>query len=458
MVQSQDPSTWPAAWLHNHRALLDALVPWTVERAAKEVPFYQRHWKGAWRKVKTAQDLWQLPVLRKQDAVAQQHALLASSCGVGSYAGVISSGTQHGDRRPLRVARIPQERDALAAFLDHPARPPVPPTTSDPGMVLELRSMQHGLPDAPPPLDVLRLPWAFTANTFRLVEELLTHPQPNGRRITGLLLGAGAIMPVTSWFLEKDVDPRTFGITEIGTTGFRLSRFWRDVVEDAWGAPVFDNFSLSEFTTPALSCQHCGFNHWLDPPVVAEVVDPVTTRPVAAGSVGVLVLTGLFPFVQAMPLIRYWTGDLVEQGPPCPESALGGIRWLGRHNQTPTWRPAAKRPLQTLVAPVDLVDFLESSPQVGRIPHPVQTLGLIKSQECGPPRYTLRFDAARPPSITVAVELRFDPRIHLEAALAFANALEAHLHACAPALRRSKADLQVDLFGPGQLAATWSKF
>ena len=67
-------------------------MPWTMERAAHEVPFYRRHWKDAWRKVKTAKDLRQLPVLRKEDAVAQQHALLASSCGVGSYAGVISSG------------------------------------------------------------------------------------------------------------------------------------------------------------------------------------------------------------------------------------------------------------------------------------------------------------------------------------------------------------------------------
>lgn len=190
--------------------------------------------------------------------------------------------------------------------------------------------------------------------------------------------------------------------------------------------------------------------------MVAQVVDPDTHRPVRRGA-GVLVLTGLFPFVQAMPLIRYWTGDLVEQGPRCAQAAFPGIRWLGRAASTPAWKDPKTGVRHAVVAPVDLVDFLESRPETARIAHPVATLGLIRSGECGPPRHTLTF-TAKPRTVTVTVELRYDPRIYVEDALAFANALEDHLHRASPALRRSRTTLELDLRGPGQLPVTWSKF
>jgi hypothetical protein len=63
--------------------------------------------------------------------------------------------------------------------------------------------------------------------------------------------------------------------------------------------------------------------------VVPEVVHPRTLQPIDRG-VGVLLLTALYPFTQQMPLVRYFTGDLVEVVEPA--SAPGGLqaRYLGR--------------------------------------------------------------------------------------------------------------------------------
>jgi hypothetical protein len=62
---------------------------------------------------------------------------------------------------------------------------------------------------------------------------------------------------------------------------------------------------------------------------VPEVVHPHTLEPLRSG-VGVLLLSGLYPFVQQMPLVRYFTGDLVEivAGPESPAGLQ--VRYRGR--------------------------------------------------------------------------------------------------------------------------------
>ncbi|MFK7789230.1 MAG: phenylacetate--CoA ligase family protein, partial [Phycisphaeraceae bacterium] len=56
---------------------------------------------------------------------------------------------------------------------------------------------------------------------------------------------------------------------------------------------------------------------------LVEVIDPVTTQPLAPGNEGELVLTT--PKRSAWPLLRYRTGDLVRQDPNDPMRLLGGI-------------------------------------------------------------------------------------------------------------------------------------
>jgi phenylacetate-CoA ligase len=112
-------------------------------------------------------------------------------------------------------------------------------------------------------------------------------------------------------------------------------------LEQLWpGARVFDHHGMTEVGPVTYECPaRPGVLHVMEHAFLAEVVDPATGRPVAAGQRGELVLTTLAR--AASPLLRYRTGDLVQprfapeqtDAPPCAcgrvELALeGGI--LGR--------------------------------------------------------------------------------------------------------------------------------
>lgn len=112
-------------------------------------------------------------------------------------------------------------------------------------------------------------------------------------------------------------------------------------LEHLWpGARVFDHHGMTEVGPVTYECPaRPGVLHVMEHAFLAEVVDPATGRPVAAGQRGELVLTTLAR--AGSPLLRYRTGDLVQprfapeqtDAPPCAcgrvELALeGGI--LGR--------------------------------------------------------------------------------------------------------------------------------
>lgn len=422
----------------------------TLAHAAAHAPYYRRTWGRTWRRVRSVRELPALPFLTKAEAIRNQRALVTTEGR--AFVGVVSSGTHARDGRLLRVPRTEDEAQALAeleaqVYGDAPA---------DDGWGLEVRNVHHGvLGEAKP--GRLVVPWTYTAQALRLLEDVLDGPQADGRRVTSMVVGAGAITAFTSWLLARDVDPARFGVSVIGTNGFRLAPRWKARVAAAFDATVLDNYSLSELPTPALECTTCGFNHWLLPPVVSEVVDPFTKMPLTKG-VGVLVVTTLVPFVSAMPLVRYWTGDLVELGPRCDAVDDVGFRFRGRLEQS-----LATKQHGVLVAVQDVMDVVESSPLTARHPHPMERLELIDGVECGAGKVELSLSTTRGRvSPKVRVELRFDPRLFPEEAEAFGGELAKALLAASPALRkleRSKAgELEVALCAPGTLKNRWVKF
>ena len=98
---------------------------------------------------------------------------------------------------------------------------------------------------------------------------------------------------------------------------------WTDAmrreIDDALGVRSTNIFGLSEVIGPGVSCEcvearagsHVNEDHFLP-----EVVDPATGEPLPDGQEGVLVFTTLTK--QALPLIRYWTGDITSlSSEPC---------------------------------------------------------------------------------------------------------------------------------------------
>jgi len=93
----------------------------------------------------------------------------------------------------------------------------------------------------------------------------------------------------------------------------------RRAIDAGLGVRSTNIFGLSEVIGPGVSCEcveeragsHVNEDHFLP-----EVVDPKTGEPLPEGEEGVLIFTTLTK--QALPLVRYWTGDITSlSSEPC---------------------------------------------------------------------------------------------------------------------------------------------
>lgn len=115
------------------------------------------------------------------------------------------------------------------------------------------------------------------------------------------------------------IDPRSLAL-EVGIFGAEpWTLAMRDEIERRLGLCAVNLYGLSEIVGPGVSCEcrearsgaHVHEDHFLP-----EIIDPATGAVLPAHSEGELVLTAMTK--QAMPLIRYRTGDLTALDPaPC---------------------------------------------------------------------------------------------------------------------------------------------
>jgi phenylacetate-CoA ligase len=93
----------------------------------------------------------------------------------------------------------------------------------------------------------------------------------------------------------------------------------RTAIDAGLGVRASNIYGLSEIIGPGVSCEcveeragsHVNEDHFYP-----EIVDPDTREPLPEGAVGVLVFTTLTK--EALPLVRYWTGDLTSlSSEPC---------------------------------------------------------------------------------------------------------------------------------------------
>jgi len=118
---------------------------------------------------------------------------------------------------------------------------------------------------------------------------------------------------------EQGLDPRSVGLRY----GFFGAEPWTDAMrrqlEGLWGIVAVDFYGLSEIIGPGVAGEcaearsglHIAEDHFLP-----EVIDPGSGEPLPMGAEGELVLTCLTK--QALPMIRYRTGDVTALDPtPC---------------------------------------------------------------------------------------------------------------------------------------------
>ena len=116
-------------------------------------------------------------------------------------------------------------------------------------------------------------------------------------------------LPMSIYVLARHAQQRgrTFtGIKIIRPTGGKFSKVMAHTVEQAFGAPVRENYGAAELGTIAFDCQHNRAQHLLGELFVIEFLR--NGQPVGPGELGELVITDLRN--RSSPLIRYRIGDV----------------------------------------------------------------------------------------------------------------------------------------------------
>ena len=120
-------------------------------------------------------------------------------------------------------------------------------------------------------------------------------------------------------FRERGVAPDEISLRYAVVGAEPWTEAMRREIDAGLGVRATNIFGLSEVIGPGVSCEcveqragsHVNEDHFLP-----EVVDPETGEPLLEGEEGVLVFTTLTK--QALPLVRYWTGDITSlSSEPC---------------------------------------------------------------------------------------------------------------------------------------------
>lgn len=111
--------------------------------------------------------------------------------------------------------------------------------------------------------------------------------------------------------VSQGLDPKVSfpNLRAICTAGEPITSFRRNLIEEIWGVPVFDNYGMTETGTIMVDCKY----HHLHPAhedFYIEVLNEDLTTSTKPGEIGNLVITTLNK--PATPIIRYLTGDTVR--------------------------------------------------------------------------------------------------------------------------------------------------
>jgi phenylacetate-CoA ligase len=161
---------------------------------------------------------------------------------------------------------------------------------------------------------------------------------------------------------QKGYDPGKDLAVRLGVIGgeIRSEAARRALGEPFGGIQVREQYGTAEVGIIANECEFGDGMHLSDDHVV-EVIDPATGQHVEEGASGELVVSDVWR--QAMPILRYRTGDLTEglnlQPCPCGRTAPRMKRIIGRVSDIP-------RIKGMFVVPRNIQDVVDRYPELGR--------------------------------------------------------------------------------------------
>lgn len=183
------------------------------------------------------------------------------------------------------------------------------------------------------------------------------------RRLGATALASLPLEPILLFELARElkIDVRrelnTLRVICLG--GAVLPPALRRRIETDWEARVVEIYGSNETMLMGVGCTH-GRLHLCEELLEIEVLHPDTHEPVAPGELGVMTVTSLVHHV--MPLVRYFTGDLVRvQDDVCPCGRRGRTaQVLGRVEETIRYGEKSALAYDVLEAAYDFADRLDS--------------------------------------------------------------------------------------------------
>lgn len=183
-------------------------------------------------------------------------------------------------------------------------------------------------------------------------------------------------------------------------------------IKDKWDIKLFSTYASTEMSTAFAECEYsCGGHHHPDL-IIAEVLDE-NDNPVTDGSAGELVVTTLG--IEAMPLVRFKTGDIVQlhQEPcQCGRNSMRIGPVVGRKQQMIKYKG-------TTLYPPAMIDLLRSFPEIQN--HIIE----ISTNDLGTDEILIKAVAASPTdALLTEIKDHFRAKLRVTPKIVFVSAEE----------------------------------
>ena len=333
----------------------DRLLRYTIEWCRERSTFYAERFVHAGI-VRGVVDLPRLPILRRDEVQANLTALL---CNPGPPACVQYTTGTTGEFLPLY--RSEAELAFLRGFYLAKIRSDTRQSSSLRPVHLALTSAYHGSPTPIPHSAFIVNAGVYDETQAKQAACLLTNQFsfPGVEERVSAVVGSDLLVKaLTAHLVESGTEPSSTEVRSLIFTGGYTSTRIKRLLGKLWNASVIDRYSMSEVYGGAVQAAPDA-PFVFDIEVLPEVVDPCSLEPIEEG-VGVLLMTSLYPFSQMMPMIRYYTGDLVKIVSNSPR--LLAVQFLGRERRS-VLDDEEGRAVPLLLA-CDLHDLLEALPDV----------------------------------------------------------------------------------------------
>jgi len=416
------------------RKLRDELLRETFGWCRARSSFYEERFAGV-EEFSGLDDLHRLPVLFRQDVVDNHEGLCCDPS--------LPTAVQHTTGTTgqfLQLHRSAAEQSFIWEFFSAQLAvdDPVGPRT----LCLNLINPYHG-----GMINVPSRTYMLSAGVFDppqaqqargLLERSYKFPDVEPR-VSTLSGTERMVMALTAYLMADGFDLANSSVRSIRLFGGHVPASRKHLLANLWQAQIRDLYSLTELFGGAYECGIGG--PWVfDPHVVPEVVHPKTLEPLTEGT-GVLLMTGLYPFVQMMPLVRYYTGDIVEivKGPDSP----GGlqVQYMGRMPRSILDTSGAV--VEPLLLSGPLYEALIEIPDIAVSPRFLELPQSTGMELTGDLHYGVDHEPAtgdEPERITVRLGLRYAPWMYADRVAQVVDQLVARLFAQHPALERRCAD------------------